>query len=427
VPGNYQYASQHPHAPSSISGFVYTYDDNGNLTQDKDYTYTWDHYHRLTSATNRQTAETTQYTYDHTGQRLTEQTTEDVSVTPNQYIEITNDEVIKRIYAGSAHLATIKTDNETEQISYIHPDHLNGASVITDESGNMRQRIRYYPFGETLSQEGEATEDKLFTGHKRDDTGLYYANARYLNPVTGQFTSIDPASRANPEQFLYDPQQLNGYSYVRNNPVVLVDPDGETAVLAAVWGVIEAGATAFDIYDTTKTLSNPESTNFQKAVSVIGLGLGTVGPAGGYGYATKNVLGNADNIADAAKVIKSGEVIDNTVDGAQKLFNGLRGKTDKILIGTRRDSLLGSIEHPKLNRIVDRLYRPGAKYGDGGTADAIRYTKRTGLPIGGSDHIIKGIESLQALSKIIKRKDVGGKDKDIASKLLNDLNDALNN
>lgn len=343
MPGNYQYASQHPHAPSSISGFVYTYDDNGNLTQDKDYTYTWDHYHRLTSATNRQTAETTQYTYDHTGQRLTEQTTEDVSVTPNQYIEITNDEVIKRIYAGSAHLATIKTDNETEQISYIHPDHLNGASVITDESGNMRQRIRYYPFGETLSQEGEATEDKLFTGHKRDDTGLYYANARYLNPVTGQFTSIDPASRANPEQFLYDPQQLNSYSYVRNNPVLYIDPNGE--ILEKFFNYISnnSGNAATVIYGVGNNVSKVDQT---PAVQLL---LNQVSPI--KGEARKILVGDpSDNINALGSAFSDISTVTNEQqDLSDRLFAGAKLG---LLLGTRGRSRIFNKGLKNLPRVI---------------------------------------------------------------------------
>ncbi|MFT7557889.1 MAG: hypothetical protein ACI83D_000563 [Planctomycetota bacterium] len=45
--------------------------------------------------------------------------------------------------------------------------------------------------------------------------------------------SVDPAAITNPSQFIIDPQQLNTYSYVRNNPLVYHDPEGDVAVLAA--------------------------------------------------------------------------------------------------------------------------------------------------------------------------------------------------
>ncbi len=41
----------------------------------------------------------------------------------------------------------------------------------------------------------------------------------------------DPLARDNPEKVLVDPQQLNFYSYGRNNTLLFVDPDGEKVEL----------------------------------------------------------------------------------------------------------------------------------------------------------------------------------------------------
>src|SRR5229473_7436980 len=66
-----------------------------------------------------------------------------------------------------------------------------------------------------------------FTGYERDAetssvTGsMYYAFARYYNSREGRFMSGDPVA-GDPS----DPQTLNRYSYVRNNPVNLTDPSG---------------------------------------------------------------------------------------------------------------------------------------------------------------------------------------------------------
>ncbi len=63
-----------------------------------------------------------------------------------------------------------------------------------------------------------------FTGYERDpESGLDYAHARYYENMQGRFTSSDPfAGSMN----LRNPQSLNRYTYVRNNPVKLVDPSG---------------------------------------------------------------------------------------------------------------------------------------------------------------------------------------------------------
>ena len=62
----------------------------------------------------------------------------------------------------------------------------------------------------------------MFTGKERDqETGLDYFEARYYGSALGRFTSPDPLGG-----HLYDPQTLNKYAYVRNNPLSLTDPSG---------------------------------------------------------------------------------------------------------------------------------------------------------------------------------------------------------
>ena len=65
------------------------------------------------------------------------------------------------------------------------------------------------------------------SGKERDsETGLDYFGARYYGSNIGRFASVDPVALA--KQRLLDPQQLNLYGYVRNNPLTLLDPTGET-------------------------------------------------------------------------------------------------------------------------------------------------------------------------------------------------------
>ena len=80
-------------------------------------------------------------------------------------------------------------------------------------------------FGEEM---GGASADGVtlrFTGKERDaDALLDYFGARYMSSAQGRFTSPDPI-QIMPQKLL-DPQQWNMYSYVRNNPLRLVDPTG---------------------------------------------------------------------------------------------------------------------------------------------------------------------------------------------------------
>jgi len=68
-----------------------------------------------------------------------------------------------------------------------------------------------------------------FTGKERDaESGLDYMFARYYNSATGRFLSPDWSAKVEPVPYakLDDPQSLNLYSYVGNNPVGRADPDG---------------------------------------------------------------------------------------------------------------------------------------------------------------------------------------------------------
>ncbi len=68
-----------------------------------------------------------------------------------------------------------------------------------------------------------------FTGKERDaESGLDYFGARYYSSVIGRFTSPDWAAKAEPVPYanLDNPQTLNLYSYVGNNPLLRTDPTG---------------------------------------------------------------------------------------------------------------------------------------------------------------------------------------------------------
>jgi RHS repeat-associated protein len=67
------------------------------------------------------------------------------------------------------------------------------------------------------------------TGKERDtESGNDYFGARYYSSSYGRFMSPDWSAKEEPVPYakLDDPQSLNLYAYVRNNPVTRRDPDG---------------------------------------------------------------------------------------------------------------------------------------------------------------------------------------------------------
>lgn len=68
-----------------------------------------------------------------------------------------------------------------------------------------------------------------FTGKERDaESGNDYFMARYYNSAMGRFMSPDWSAKIMPVPYakLDDPQSLNLYAYVRNNPLSRFDRDG---------------------------------------------------------------------------------------------------------------------------------------------------------------------------------------------------------
>src|SRR5262249_44383718 len=85
----------------------------------------------------------------------------------------------------------------------------------------------YEPFGRTSTEGQAATTAYQFTGRENDATGLYYYRARYYSPSTGRFVSEDPVSDAERlDRTLGLREDLNSYTYARNNPERWTDPRG---------------------------------------------------------------------------------------------------------------------------------------------------------------------------------------------------------
>ncbi len=134
------------------------------------------------------------------------------------------------------------TAEEQPGTRYLTPDHLGSTRVVTGEDQSILSRHDYLPFGEeigaALGNRDQASgvtgytasradgPAQKFTGKERDnETGLDYFQARYFSGAGGRFTSVDPENAgASPA----DPQSWNGYAYARNNPLLYVDPTGET-------------------------------------------------------------------------------------------------------------------------------------------------------------------------------------------------------
>ncbi len=115
-------------------------------------------------------------------------------------------------------------------VQYHHPDRL-GTKLVTNNLDTTSFSQANLPFGTALDTESTGASNRRFTSYDRSvTTGLDYAVNRHYDPRQGRFTQPDPLGMA--ASSLADPQTLNMYSYVGNDPVNRIDPDGQ------FWGAL---------------------------------------------------------------------------------------------------------------------------------------------------------------------------------------------
>ena len=135
----------------------------------------------------------------------------------------------RRLHNGSRLRGAIIRDRvgiEGSTLYYVLKDHLGSASVVTDTGGNIVGEDRYYPFGGTRFTTGTMLTDKLFTGQRAlAGLGIYNYGARFYSPYINRFLSADTIVPG-----FANPQSLNRYSYVVNNPLRYTDPTGHMMV-----------------------------------------------------------------------------------------------------------------------------------------------------------------------------------------------------
>ncbi len=119
----------------------------------------------------------------------------------------------------------------SSNVFYYFSDHLGTARSIAEvPSGQTTATKCYdadlYPFGGERWYSDTCDSHYKFTGKERDaESGLDYFGARYDASSLGRFMTPDPLGGQQ-----IDPQTLNKYSYVGNNPLRYVDPNGEELV-----------------------------------------------------------------------------------------------------------------------------------------------------------------------------------------------------
>ena len=133
-------------------------------------------------------------------------------------------------------------------LAYIrHKDYLGSSRLATTWGHGVQAKEAYAPFGETYNESG--TPDRSFTGKDQDTTsGMYDFMFRRYDPTAGRWLSPDPAGWTSVNTS--NPQSLNRYAYVDNNPMSAVDPNGLACVYVDQNGDVSIDNSSDNLYDT---------------------------------------------------------------------------------------------------------------------------------------------------------------------------------
>ncbi|RLJ15763.1 hypothetical protein DJ030_18000 [bacterium endosymbiont of Escarpia laminata] len=218
---------------TSAGAATYSYDANGNLTGTSEAgdtsSFEYDVADRMVRVIMPGGA-VTDYLYDGDGIRVSRT---DASGTTRYLVDGANQtgvtQVIEELDGGGAlqvnytYGMDLLSQDRSGAISYYHADGLGSVRGLTNGSETLTDTYLYDAYGNEVAVTGTTENSYRFVGEQYDpNIGFYYLRARYYDPASGRFVSMDPAS-GDPQS----PISLHRYLYANDNPVNYVDPTGE--------------------------------------------------------------------------------------------------------------------------------------------------------------------------------------------------------
>jgi RHS repeat-associated protein len=226
---------------------VFSYDQDGNLTNDGRWAYTWDGENRLTKMTvNTNIGPQYQLTfaYDYQGRRIQKMVvTNSVAIYTNRFLydgwnlvaELNPASSLVRSYMWGSDLSGSSQGaggvGGLLEVSYYgtgttncfpaFDGNGNVAALINAADGTVSANYEYGTFGEPIRMTGAMAKNNPFrfsTKYDDDESDLLYYGYRYYKPSTGTWPNRDPIEEKG---------GLNLYGFCDNNPINNFDLNGD--------------------------------------------------------------------------------------------------------------------------------------------------------------------------------------------------------
>lgn len=202
----------------TVGGTSYGYNNDGCLTSNGVWTYTYSSEGKLLTAV--KTGTSLAFKYDPSGRQVEKS----VGAVKTRFYysglqrmgDYSSAGVLQTRYVYAAPLDEVAIQISSAGVkTYLHADDLGSVIATTNSAGAIVNRYSYGPFGETTSLAGISNG---YNGQRYDsDSGLYYYKTRNYSPTLGRFLQPDGIGYS---------AGFNMYAYVGNSPTNKTDTLG---------------------------------------------------------------------------------------------------------------------------------------------------------------------------------------------------------
>ena len=230
------YIRPQPHQATGTPNSPYTYDADGNLTGILDAkgkfirAIMWDAADRMRKVTDG--PQTTDYTYDDSGQRAIERGPSGETATLNPWATVRNGaEIFKHVWAGDDRIGTQRDDGGIQEVKqyFLHKDLQGSTNIVTDITGKTFQHHEYFATGQVWVDEKSTTFRTPYQyggGYVDEVRELANFGARWYDQNRELFYSPDPVLVDDPMAVVGTPALRSAYAFAGSNPLTYVDPSG---------------------------------------------------------------------------------------------------------------------------------------------------------------------------------------------------------